>query len=103
MTSSEIPGLHYSAVPNVRECLQRLHKTVQRGLCHARAAPILYPIFQYSTIPIFHWTSIIKLYPPGVRFKPGPLDTDSLLMLDLGYPKAIRQFADGFQIIQVCE
>jgi hypothetical protein len=39
----------------------------------------LNPIFHYSTIPSFHCTIQGKLHPSGVKSKPGPLGSDSLL------------------------
>jgi hypothetical protein len=44
------------------------------------ADQFLYPIFHYSTIPPFHWTSKGKLHPSGGKSKPGPLGSDSILI-----------------------
>jgi len=41
----------------------------------------LYPIFQYYTIPLFHWASKSKHHLSGVKSKLGPLGPDSLLAL----------------------
>jgi hypothetical protein len=41
----------------------------------------LYPIFQYYTIPLFHWMSKSKHRRSGVKSKLGPLGPDSLLAL----------------------
>jgi hypothetical protein len=37
-----------------------------------------YPIFHFSTIPLFHWIFESIHHPSGVKSKPGPLGQDSL-------------------------
>jgi hypothetical protein len=32
-----------------------------------------YPIFHFSTIPLFHWLSTGQHHPSGVNIQPGPL------------------------------
>jgi hypothetical protein len=43
------------------------------------ALNFLNPLFHSSTIPIFHWASIGKQNPSGVKLKLGSLGEDSLL------------------------